>query len=62
MKKGDRIIRKPELRKIVGLSDTSIWRLEKSGEFPKRVQLGAGAVGWLLSEVMEWLDGKAESR
>ncbi len=31
---GRRIIRKPELMSRIGLSDASIWRMEKAGKFP----------------------------
>jgi predicted DNA-binding transcriptional regulator AlpA len=42
-----RIIRKPAVRSKVSYSDTQIWRLEKAGLFPKRLQLTeGGAVGW----------------
>jgi prophage regulatory protein len=48
-----RIIRKPEVRRRTGLSDTTIWRKEKGGEFPQRVQLSSDgmAVGWFEDEV-----------
>lgn len=57
-----RIIRKPEVRARVGLSDVQIWRLERAGKFPKRVQIGPKAVGWVESEVDEWIDEKVEAR
>ena len=50
------IIRKPAVRQKTGLSDTTIWRLEKTGDFPARVVLtDAGAVGWVESEVDRWV-------
>jgi predicted DNA-binding transcriptional regulator AlpA len=33
------LIRKPEVLRRTGLSHVGIWRLEKQGKFPKRVQL-----------------------
>lgn len=54
----DRIIRKPEVRERSGLSDATIWRLEQHGEFPRRRQLGPGSVGWLESEVENWLESR----
>jgi prophage regulatory protein len=57
-----RIIRKKELRKIIGLSDPSIYRLEKDGQFPRRLQLGGNSVGWLSTEVQEWIENKAAER
>ena len=61
-KQSERIVRKPELMRIIGLSDVSVWRLEKKGQFPKRLQLGGNSVGWLASEVQEWIDKKAAER
>jgi prophage regulatory protein len=58
----ERIIRKPEARQITGLSDPTIYRLEKEGRFPKRLRLGGSACGWLLSEVNDWLRQRAEAR
>lgn len=48
-------IRTSQLREITGLSPTTIWRLERDGKFPKRRQIGDGCVGWLYSEVEEYL-------
>jgi len=41
--------------KLVGLGYTTCWRLEKAGQFPARVRLSVGRVGWLLSEVQDWI-------
>ena len=51
----DRIVRTSELQQIVGLSRSTIWRLEQKGDFPKRVPLGSSSVGWLKSDVEAWL-------
>jgi len=58
----ERIIRKPELLKIIPFSHVTIWRMEKAGKFPKRLQLGGNSTGWLLSEVNEWIKQKADER
>jgi prophage regulatory protein len=58
----ERIIRKPELHIMVGLSDPTIWRLEKAGKFPGRLRLGGSAVGWMESEILDWLREKADAR
>ena len=51
-----RILREPEVLKMVGLSRVTIWRWERDGKFPKRRRLGASAVGWLETEVEEWIE------
>jgi len=57
-----RIIRKPELFSKIGLSDATIWRMEKAGRFPRRIILGGNSVGWLYSEIEAWLEAKAAAR
>ena len=61
----ERLVGKKELRTLVLYSDAHIARLEEAGRFPKRVRLGNGPrcrVGWLLSEVMAWLQSKTANR
>jgi prophage regulatory protein len=57
-----RIIRKPEMFKLTGLSDATLWRMEKKKKFPKRVKLGGNSVGWLSSEYDLWIEQKAAER
>ena len=52
-----RIIRKPEVEKMVGLSGMTIDRREAAGQFPKRKRLGANSVGWVEAEITEWIEG-----
>jgi prophage regulatory protein len=55
-----RIIRRPEVRRRTGYSDTTIWRKEKEGTFPERVQLSSDgmAVGWYEDEVDAWIQSR----
>lgn len=48
-------IRRNQLKQITGLSQSTIWRLESEGKFPKRRKVGPGCVGWLYSEVSLFL-------
>jgi prophage regulatory protein len=55
------IIRKPEVKRRTGLSGTMIWRYEKAGVFPARVQLNPAStdktapVGWFEDEIDSWV-------
>ena len=51
----DKILRAREVQEMTGLSRTTIWRLERKGEFPARVSLCPGSVGWRSSEVESWI-------
>ncbi len=57
-----RILRKKELLAMIGLSDATIWRMERDGKFPKRVRLGSNSCGWFESEVLNWMAELAEAR
>ena len=52
----DRLLKAKEVMQIIGLSRTTIWRLEKGGTFPKRKQITKMKVGWLKSEIMAWIE------
>ena len=52
----------PQVREIVPYSASHIWRLERSGQFPRRVRLGGNRVAWLQSEVNSWVESKLASR
>ena len=51
----DVILRLPQVKVRVGLSRSSIYAAIAQGQFPQSVHLGARAVGWLESEVDQWL-------
>lgn len=51
----DRFVRESEADQITGLSRSTRWRLERRGQFPRRKKISPGAVGWLASELAQWL-------
>ncbi len=53
-----RALRRSDLRKIVPLSDTTIYEMERRGEFPKRFNLTARCVVWDMTEIEAWLDAR----
>jgi len=57
-----RILSKKQLRELVLYNPQHIDRLEKAGRFPKRIQLGPNRVGWIESEVYDWLTGRIALR
>ena len=52
----DRIIFKPEICELVGLGGLTLDKMEKVGEFPKRVRVGRRRTGWRLSDLRKWFD------
>ena len=53
-----RILRWPELKNTVGYSRTNIYYLMQKGDFPQAIKLGGRAIGWLESEVNEWINDR----
>lgn len=48
--------KKAVLAKLGGISETTLRRWMKDEDFPRPKQLGPRAVGWLASQVDDWLD------
>ena len=57
-----RIVSKRQLKELVLYSPQHIARLEKAGQFPKRVRLGLNRVGWVEDEVLDWLKQRIDRR
>lgn len=51
-----------ELSAIVPYSMNHIRRLEKAGQFPKRVRIGANRVGWVRGEIEQWVNERMGER
>mgnify|MGYP003941022329 CR=1 FL=1 len=58
----DRLLSKKQVREVVLYSPAHIARLEAAGQFPKRVSLGVGRVGWVEREVQDWLQTRIAAR
>ncbi len=52
------IIDVAEVEQMTGLNRVTVWRLEGRSEFPKRLRLTKGRVGWKFAEVLDWLDSR----
>jgi prophage regulatory protein len=53
------LILRSERKKLVPLSDTTIWRMERRGEFPRRIVISSKRVAWRRSEIDVWLRQRA---
>jgi len=45
----------------VPVSRTTLWRMERAGDFPTRIQISANRIGWLEADVDAWLDERKAS-
>ncbi|HFB64602.1 MAG TPA: AlpA family transcriptional regulator [Aeromonadales bacterium] len=57
-----KIIRLPEVLEITNLSKGSIYLKMKNKEFPQSVALGPNSVGWIESEIQDWVKSLIEKR
>jgi prophage regulatory protein len=59
------LLREREVLEITKLSRMTIWRMERDGQFPRRLKIGRGsrgAVAWPESEVSAWIKERAAQR
>jgi len=57
-----RILRLPEVKASVGLSRSTIYLRIEEGSFPRPISLGARAVGWLESDIENWIGERIGKR
>ncbi len=53
-----KILRIRDVTITTGLSRTTVWRLERRGEFPRRVRLSPNSTGWIESEIEQWIESR----
>ncbi len=58
----DFILRLPEVERMCGLKKSVIYARIGEGTFPKSLSLGAHHVGWLQSEIQQWIRNLAAAR
>lgn len=56
------ILRLPSVKVRTGLSRSTIYLRMAEGNFPRPVPLGGRAIGWIESEVDEWIDKQVANR
>jgi prophage regulatory protein len=50
-----KVIRWKELKQMLGLSRSTVFRMIKAGVFPKHFQIGPNSVGWYEDEVIDFI-------
>jgi len=56
------ILRRKQVEARTGLSRSTIYLRIQDGTFPRPINLGARAVGWLENEIESWLALRIEKR
>lgn len=60
-----RLLSKEEVKRLTLYSHAHRARLEAAGSFPRRIRIGQGPrgrVGYLESEIMEWIAQRVQAR
>jgi len=55
---GSKLLNLRQVVELVGLSRTTLWRLERAGQFPRRVQVSTKAVRWHQAEIFDWIESR----
>ncbi len=56
------ILRLPEVRQRTGRSRSRIYADVQAGKFPKPINIGPRAIGWIQSEVDDWIAARIAER
>jgi prophage regulatory protein len=51
-----RVLRMPAVQQKIGLCKASVYNRIKNGSFPRPIPLGGKSVGWLESEIDQWIE------
>ena len=62
MRVNSKFLRLPQVIDRTGYRKTAIYERIQQGEFPRPVKLGPRAVGWLDTEVEEWMRSRLKAR
>jgi len=54
------ILRRPQVQQRTGLSRSTLYQFIRDGAFPSAVALGPRAVGWLESDVSDWISARVK--
>jgi len=56
-----RLMRLPEVMKLVGLSRTTVYELIKRSQFPKPVKPSQRVSAWCSDEVEQWVESRRKA-
>lgn len=58
----ERLLTTDEILTYLGISNVTLWKMEKEGKFPKSIRVGFGkqTKRWRYSDFKTWMDSLAE--
>jgi prophage regulatory protein len=54
----DSLLRLPEVERRTGLRRAHLYKLARSGNFPRPIKIGARASAWRSSEIAAWIESR----
>lgn len=51
-----KFLRLLHVKRKIGLSRTTIYRMIAAGDFPRPIRLGSRAVAWIEADVIQWMN------
>ena len=54
----EHMLRIKDVIKITAMSNSTIYELIKSNDFPRPKRIGKRAVGWLAGDIQSWIDNR----
>ena len=56
------VLRLPQVRVMTGMTRSLIYLYMEKNDFPIPIKIGDWAVGWIESEIQEWIDMRMKAR
>lgn len=56
------VVRLPAVQRRVGLTESTIYERMAAGLFPRPIKIGPRAVGWIESEIDDWIEARMAER
>jgi prophage regulatory protein len=57
-----RILRLNSVIEVTGLARSTIYKFVQDGTFPKPIPLGGRSVGWVETEIQQWIEAAIQQR
>jgi prophage regulatory protein len=57
----EKILRLPEVKKQTGQGRSTIYAGVAAGTFPSPILIGARSVGWLETEISDWISSRIQA-
>tara|TARA_B100000686_G_scaffold304161_1_gene341582 strand:+ start:475 stop:675 length:201 start_codon:yes stop_codon:yes gene_type:complete len=53
-----KILNAKQVVQITNLSRVTIWRMERAGSFPQRINISPNRIGWRDDDINKWIDSR----